>query len=290
MNIIPEKIGRLSRMKLFTGCGLAIGALVAVGALAVDGFAQFEHAGLSKKLALAFPNTKISSIDCKSQVNGLCEVVAGPNVFYSSKDGRYIVVGSLLDLEKKVDLTDQRLKQLASLESATARITGAVAGSPTVAPAGQVQQAQPAPAPSKISIDLPISNAIIHNPGAPIKVSVFSDFNCHYCKGLFAELTANSGIEVTEYPIGILGADSITKAKIVLCAKDRAQASNAAYNNGEIRTVGDCAAAQKAVDQNTAFAQAHGISGTPTIVRADGTVNQGYLTSDALKAFGSTKS
>lgn len=235
---------------------------------------------LRDKVQANFPNTKISSINCKTVVDGLCEIASGKNLFYATRDGRYIVVGSLLDLVKKVDLTDERLKQLAALDVAT----GHLASGPTSG------GAQPALAPAKLSVNLPVQNAVVHNPGAPIKIKVFSDFNCGYCRMLFTQLASTKGIEVTEYPIAILGEDSATKARIVLCAKDRPAASFAAYTSGKIATSSDCAAATAAVEANTAFAHANGISGTPTIVRADGTVNQGYLAIDALKAFGEGKS
>ena len=235
---------------------------------------------LQERVQANFPNTKITWVSCKTVVDGLCEVTAGKNLFYATRDGRYIVVGSLLDLTKKVDLTDERLKQLAALDVATGHLATASTNGATA----------PAQAPTRLNVNLPLANAVIHNPGAPIKIKVFSDFNCGYCRMLFTQLASTKGIEVTEYPIAILGEDSATKARIVLCAKDRPAASFAAYTSGKIASASDCTAASAAVDANTAFAHANGITGTPTIVRADGTVNQGYLALDALKAFGEGKS
>jgi thiol:disulfide interchange protein DsbC len=219
--------------------------------------------------------------------------VIGKNVFYSTKNARYVVVGSVLDLDKKVDITDQRLKELASLDAATSKITAA--GGAVADQTGAVQPApgQPSPLPAKIDVNLPVANAVVHNPGAPIKLTVFSDYNCHYCRALFTEMVANKQIEVREYPIGLLSADSSTKAQQVLCADNRLEASEAQFGisaNGKFRTVGSCAAAAAAVEANTKFAASHGISGTPTIIRADGTAHAGYLAQDALVAFGSARS
>lgn len=259
--------------------GLFGAAAVAV-VVAGIAFLPASTKSLRDKVQANFPNTKISSVNCKTQVDGLCEVTAGKNLFYSTRDGRYIVVGSLLDLTRKVDLTDERLKQLAAVDVATGRLSQASTGG----------VAAPTSTPAKISVTLPFANAVVHNPGAPIKIKVFSDFNCGYCRMLFTQLATTKGIEVTEYPIAILGEDSATKARLVLCAKDRPAAAFAAYTSGKIATSPDCAAASAAVEANTAFAHANGITGTPTIIRGDGTVNQGYLAPDALKAFGEGKS
>ena len=269
----PKNRETLGVIGLFGAAALAV-------VVAGVAFLPASTKALRDKVQANFPNTKISSVTCKTQVEGLCEVTAGKNLFYATRDGRYIVVGSLLDLTKKVDLTDERLKQLAALDVATGHL----------APPSTNGAKAPAPVPTKLTVNLPLANAVIHNPGAPIKIKVFSDFNCGYCRMLFTQLASTKGIEVTEYPIAILGEDSAAKARIVLCAKDRPSASFAAYTSGKIATGPDCAAASAAVDANTAFAHANGITGTPTIVRADGTVNQGYLALDALKAFGEGKS
>lgn len=276
--MIPSWLQRKPNREMIGVIGLFGAAAVAV-VVAGMAFLPENSKSLRDKVQADFPNTKISSVNCKTQVEGLCEIAAGKNLFYATRDGRYIVVGSLLDLVKKVDLTDERLKQLAAVDVATGHLASpATAATRSAAP------------PAKLTVNLPVTNAVVHNPGAPIKIKVFSDFNCGYCRMLFAQLASSKEIEVTEYPIAILGEDSATKARIVLCAKDRPSASFAAYNSGKIPTAPDCAAASAAVEANTAFARTNGITGTPTIVRADGTVNQGYLAPDALKDFGEGKS
>lgn len=287
----------ISKKKMAVAGGVAVAGIVAlltcsqlVGPLSA--FAGVDD--LKATLAKEFPKSTISSVDCKTEVKGLCEVTIGKNVFYTTTDGHYILVGSMLDMVKKRDLTDDRLKELAALDSATSRITGdgpiqavgAVAGSG----AGSVQQVPSQAAPTKMDVDLPLSGAVVHNPGAPIKIKVFSDYNCHWCRSMFTDLASNTNIEVTEFPIGLLAPDSTDKAKLVLCSDDRVQASAAAFQGGAIKVKGDCAKAAAAVEKNTEFARAHGVSGTPTIVRADGTVNTGYLPIDRLIAFGSAKS
>lgn len=263
-------------LKLQTSLGLAMGA---VGAAVVAGFLilkPFAPEGRIKTaLATHFPNSRITSVNCDSPLKGLCEVVIGPNLFYASHDASKIVVGSVLDLKARKDLTDQRLKELAAVEATAGRIGATQPATQVVAKPGK----------GKIEITLPITNAVVHNPGAPVKVSVFSDYSCGYCHQLFADLAGKTGIEVREYPIAILGAQSAEKAKLVLCSADRVKASAAAYEGGELKVSRDCAAFKPLVDENTAFASAHGISGTPAIIRSDGVVNAGYLPFSELSTF-----
>jgi thiol:disulfide interchange protein DsbC len=140
----------------------------------------FSGLGVKGKLEKAFPQADIMAVDCSAGPAGLCEVIAGggKNVFYASRDGRFALVGSVLDLETKKDVTDQRLRDLAAMNAGAARISGPAASVPqetgTAAPVGQ------APAGQKVSLSglpSPASNAIVHNPGAATKMVVFTDLN-----------------------------------------------------------------------------------------------------------------
>ena len=264
-------------------------AVVAVGSLALippkSGHAYASDRDLEAKVQAAFPNTHIGSVKC-GVAPGLCEVTAGKTVFYTSPDGRYAMVGALLDLKDRIDLTDRRVKELAALE----KITGTIGDpAPTQlaeaqAPAGPAGGAPP-PSPNLgvIKLDLPVANAIVHHPGAPLKVSVISDLNCGFCRRLFEELKTAADIQVTEYPVQLLSADSLDKAKLALCAHDRAAASDSLYFGGQVQAPGDCKSALEAVEANTAFARAHGVSGTPTIIRADGQAHAGWMSLQELR-------
>lgn len=262
---------------------LAVTASVAVVAAGTWAFnasaANGSDVALIKRVEKQFPNTKVTGANCDTGLP-LCEVIAGQNVFYVTKDARYAFVGAILDLEKKRDLTDSRLRELAAVGNAEAKINGQAA--PAV---GQQPAAAPAGDSKKIDVTLPVANAIVHNTGAPIKIKVFSDLNCGYCNRLHAELKAAKDIEVTEYPMAFLSPDSREKGGIALCAKDRSKAVDAIYNSGEVVTSGDCEKAKKAVDANTEFGQRNGITGTPTIVRADGQSHSGWMPLSEVRAW-----
>lgn len=274
--------------------GVSAMALAAVATFAAA--RSFDLSGAStsaqeKQLLAALmrnlPNTKISSVSCAASAapKGFCEFVAGRNVLYATPDGRYVMIGQLLDLQKKVDMTDRRAREVAGVVDAEDRIAGRL-----TQPAGRPQAAAgPPPSPqgpaAVLKVDLPAENAIVHNRGARLKMTVFTDFNCHYCQQLFQDLKSNRDIEVTEFPIAVLGPESEAKAKKVLCAQDRAAAAKALYDGGQLQGVADCAEGGRRLQQNLAFAQSHGINGTPMIVRVDGATNPGWMPADKLLAW-----
>jgi len=275
-------------MIMIVAVGAVIGA-AAFGATRTVFANPAADAGLARKVQAAFPNTRIASVKCGA-VPGLCEVTAGKTVFYVSPDGRYAMVGSVLDLKDRVDLTDRRMKELGQLDAVTSRLGDPASPAATADVQGQgaqpqSAQAQAAPSMGPIKIDLPRDNGIVHHPGAALKVSVVTDLNCGYCRMLMEALKAAPDIELTEYPIQLLRPDSLDKAKLALCAKDREATANNIYFGGDLKVAGDCSKAEAAVQANTAFARAHGISGTPALIRADGSVHAGFMPVDQLRAW-----
>lgn len=271
------------RTQLIAAGGVIAGAAVVAGATVA--FAGGFGTSLKDKVQAEFPNTPITSVDCKRGPANLCEVVAGPNVFYVTRDAGFAVVGAVLDLKNKVDVTDQRLRELAAVGQTEARIRG---GAPAAQQPGATQPASAPAAPEDspiIRVTLPATNAVVHNPGAPLKMTIFTDLNCGFCKKLHEDLKNVRDIEVTEFPIAFMAPDSAEKAKLALCGKDRVKAIDAIYSGGEVVTSGDCAAAEAAVAQNAKFAKDNNINGTPMIIRADGRSNSGWLPQDELRAF-----
>jgi thiol:disulfide interchange protein DsbC len=273
----------LPRLLLIGGAGVAIG-VAGFGLSKTVLAGETSDAGLARKVQAAFPNTKVASVRC-GVVPGLCEVTAGKTVFYVTPDARYALVGSVLDLKARVDVTDRRMKELGQLDAVTSRL-GAVPGAGAQpAPAESPQNTEAAPMLGLIKIDLPRDNAIIHHAGAPLKVSVVTDLNCGYCRMLMEALKTAPDIELTEYPIQLLRPDSLDKARLALCAKDREATANNIYFGGDLKVAGDCAKAEAAVQANTAFARAHGISGTPALIRGDGAAHAGFMPIDQLRAW-----
>lgn len=283
----PPEATLRRRGRFLTGLAiLGIALLCAFAATAAILGRSHQEKRLATRLATALPGAAVSAVDCTaaSAPKGFCEFLVGRNVFYATPDGRYAIVGQVLDLTGKVDLTERRRAEVRGLAAATDLISGApTPPGPGVAAAG-AGPARP-PAPQILKVDLPADNAIVHNRGAPLKVTAFTDFNCHYCRQLFQGLEGAKDIEITEFPIAILGEDSASKARAALCARDRAAAAAAFYRGDTGTKRIDCPEGARRLQENLQFAQAHGISGTPMIVRADGATNPGWMPKEQMVAW-----
>src|SRR3546814_15964360 len=76
----------------------------------------------------------IGSVDCAT-IGGLCEVVAGDNLFYVDAGARYLVIGRVYDMETRQDITAARL-----LEMNPDMLVGAAARANSVAGVGEIDR------------------------------------------------------------------------------------------------------------------------------------------------------
>lgn len=236
------------------------------------------NAAVARALHQRFPQTRVSKVDCKL-VAGLCEVQAGANIFYVDRSARYLVIGRVYDMEKRLDLTAASQlalgPQVLMANSAQRGDTGeadaglAVKSAPNAAPAvGRGVSDEKAP--DMVSLGgLPANGTIVWG-GSGEPVTVFSDFHCSYCR-LLHQALKELGVSVQERPISILGTRAISEG--VLCASDKSAALERAYA-GEAVAAKSCDTS--GLDANEGFAASHGFSGTPVIVRSDGAVLRGY--------------
>lgn len=270
------------RVALIGGLVLMAGAGVAFASDLVGTDSNRVIALLKTRL----PKTEISNVDC-ARIGGLCEVVAGSNLFYVDGSARYLVIGRVYDMESRQDLTAARLLELnpdtllggaaRSASADGADPTAPMVGSPAAAARGTPTRAQPDRSVSLAG--LPKDGAIVWGRTTGPTVTVFSDFTCPYCKAL-SEALAGLDVRVVERPISILGSRDLSER--VYCAKDQARALRRAYA-GETVEPANCDTS--GLDANERFATANGISGTPVIVRSDGAMIEGYRPRDALAAW-----
>jgi thiol:disulfide interchange protein DsbC len=249
-------------------------------------------ANVAALLRTRLPKTSISSVDC-GKVNGLCEVTAGSNLFYVDLTGRYLVIGRVYDMQNRQDITAARLLEMNPdmLVGGAARANAAgdaEAGAPiTTASLAGARTTTPA-RPAMLSLaSLPKDGSIVWgNKSASRTVTIFTDFRCGYCRALTSVLRTMD-VRVIERPISILGSRDI--ADRVYCAKNQEAALHAAYAGSPIDSDGKCDT--RGLDANERFAEQHGLSGTPIIVRSDGAMLEGYRPKEFLEAWlGETKS
>ncbi|OZA23977.1 MAG: thiol:disulfide interchange protein [Hydrogenophilales bacterium 17-61-9] len=198
--------------------------------------AQANEAVIRKALLQQFPKAQISSIK-QTPYSGLFEVYLDGQLLYSDAKAQYLFAGDVIDFENRRNLTQARLNQLQAVNWDT----------------------------------LPLKNALktVKGDGAR-KLVVFSDVDCPYCRKLEAELTRIDNITVYTflYPIEGLHPRAVQISKQIWCAPDRNKAWDD-YTTKDIvpKNDGQCA---NPVDETIALGARLKISGTPTLIFADG--------------------
>ena len=208
---------------------------------------------LAEREALAAKLPGVSADDLRaSPVPGLYEVTVGAQIVYVSADGRYLLNGSMIDLERKRNLTEERL--------ATAR-------------AEWVQ-------------GLDEARMVIFEPEGRTRhtITVFTDIDCGYCRAMHREIDEllDAGVRVRYilYPRNGPDTPSAEKAEHVWCSPDRRDALTRAKAGETVRAP----ACENPVTANFALGRTVPVTGTPTLVTDGGDVSPGYLEPDALVA------
>jgi thiol:disulfide interchange protein DsbC len=132
--------------------------------------------------------------------------------------------------------------------------------------------------------DLPLKDAftIVRGNGKR-KMAVFSDPNCGFCKRFERDLMKVDNVTVHLFLYPVLGADSTEKSRNVWCAKDKAKTYIDWMVNNVTPPAASCDAA--AVARNVEFGKKARITGTPTIVFADGSRVPGAIDSARVEKF-----
>jgi len=168
-------------------------------------------------------------------------------------------------------------------------IQGMVVDIETLQPASAHQQniVQPKQQTSVDVTTIPVNNAVIMgNPKGSKKLYVFTDPDCPYCRKGHSELqklakiAPDVAIYVMLYPLPMHPA-AYDKARTVFETMNL-DLLDKAFEGKEIPKPTK-ESSKKAIDENIAFANAHGISGTPTMVMPDGKIEVGMRDAETLK-------
>jgi thiol:disulfide interchange protein DsbC len=212
---------------------ILIATLAAAAGLALPAAAQ----DIDKVKAALKKNIAEATIDSvrKLPYGGLFEVIVGGDIFYTDETASFLVVGSLIDLKTKENITELRTRQLNKVDFA------------------------------KLPFDSAIK--IVRGTGQR-KIAMFADPNCGYCKRFERDLIGVNDITVYLFLYPILSPDSIEKSKQVWCAADRGKAwLDHMVRDAAITGDSKCATP---IDKNLAFGQSKKVQGTPTIFFEDG--------------------
>lgn len=205
-----------------------------------------------------FAETQVDSVSCDG-FGPLCQVVAAKTVFYVDPEARHAFIGRVYDLEHKRDLTEETLVALRP--------------EPTAYPSSQMQA-------GLAWADLPFESSILRNEGGALKVAVFSDINCGYCRRLSDALHDAPDIEVREFLVGM--SQSADASNAIACAEDPEEALQTYYATRRV-PVSTCG--KDVVTPAIEAARAINMSGTPTFMRPDGATMAGFQSTSQLRAW-----
>ena len=205
---------------------------------------------VAERIRALNPGTRVDSVSA-SQLPGLYEVVMGKNIAYVEPSGRYALFGHVWDMQDRRDLTADRKAALDTIDVTT----------------------------------LPRDLAVRQVRGAGTRtLYVFADPQCGYCKALEQTLATMDDITVHTFVMPLLGAESRRLAAAIQCAADPGAAWSALMLKAQLPPDAGSACDSK-VDAIAKLAQTLGISGTPTLVAADGRKSAGAMPAAQLVAW-----
>ena len=213
--------------------------------------AQAQEAAIRKNLSERLPSLpKIEEVN-KTPMNGLFEIrVAGNDIFYTDAEGSFLIQGQLIDTRAKKNLTEERLEKLSAIAFDT----------------------------------LPLKDAVtIVRGNGKRKLAVFEDPNCGYCKRFERDLQKVSDVTIHLFLLPILSADSTEKSKAVWCAKDKAKAWADLMVRDKPAPAGNCDTS--VLTRNIEFSKQHRITGTPTLIFADGARVPGAISAQQVEQY-----
>jgi len=184
-------------------------------------------------------------------LKGFREVIVGGQVIYVTDDGRYLLQGSLYDVDAQKDLGQASLAKVRR----------------------------------ELLKTIPVADRIVFAPPNPkYTVSVFTDVECGYCRKLHSDIAEYNrqgiAIQYLAFPRMGLGSADFNKMVSVWCAADRKKALTDAKNDRPV-PVRNC---KNPVTMQYDIGQRSGLTGTPMIITAEGVTMPGYMSPAELRA------
>ena len=222
-----------------------------LAALVTATCALAQEAAIRKNLAERIPQLQKIDEVSKSAMPGLFEIrVNGSEIYYTDSEGNFLLQGNLIDTRQRRNLTEERVDKLTA-----------------------------------ISFDaLPLKDAftIVRGNGKR-KLAVFEDPNCGYCKRFERDLQKVDNVTIHMFLYPILSADSTEKSKNIWCTKDRVKAWQDWMVRDKAAATASCDIS--AIERNVEIGRKHKITGTPTLIFADGTRVPGAITAAQVEKY-----
>lgn len=229
--------------KLIIGCA----ALLAASSLVAGEIPKAEREKLALVLTATMGTTVTPSTIRETSLPNIAEARLPTGPVFISRDGAFIMQGTLFDVSKKSNVTQKSIEDMQAFEF------------------------------SKIPLDQAIK--VVVGKGER-KFVLFEDPNCGYCRKFAEELQKIDNITVYIFPIAIIAPNSAEIATNLLCSDKSANAWRSLMAKGQ--PVASCpsgkkATAEKRLEANQQLAQKFYVSGTPTLLFADNTRVNGFI-------------
>lgn len=209
-----------------------------------------NYNAVEEKLRTLVPNAKTIAVS-ETPIQGVFQVQVNSDIVYVTDDAKYLLQGQLMDLDSRENLTDR----------AKSTIRGA------------------------LLTDLDASQQITFAPEKPkYDLLVFTDIDCGYCRKLHNQIEQykEEGIAIhyLAFPRAGIGSQAYDKFVSVWCSDDQQSALTLAKNGGDPEPL----VCPNPIAEQYSLGQELGVTGTPSMVMADGTMIPGYMPPAQLKA------
>ena len=199
----------------------------------------------------AYPTVDIK--DIKKIDDNFHEIIINNQIYYATNDGKYLIIGNVIDLETKESITENtKMKQrLSVIESINKE------------------------------------NLIIYKPDKTEYVlTVFTDTSCPYCQKLHDEIPKllENSIEV-RYVLFSRNGDQVEAYKQLVfayCSDNKLESIERLFSGDILDDEDSCV---NPLNKNYEYAGLLSVEGTPTIFLEDGRIIPGYQNSANIIAF-----
>jgi len=211
--------------------------------------AETEFNSVEEKLRTLVPTANTIAIS-ETPIEGILQVQINSDIVYVTANGQYLFQGQIMDIDSRVNLTDQAKSGL--------RV-------------GLLKE-------------LDRDEQISFSPDKPqYDLLVFTDLDCGYCRKLHNQMAEYNeegiAIHYLAFPRAGIGSQSFKDYVSVWCADDNKAAMTLA-KNGEDPAPKECS---NPVEKQYQLGRELGVSGTPALVTADGTLIPGYMPPATLR-------
>jgi len=208
------------------------------------------QATIAKNFLRLSPKLVVKSVRPFAAIPGLYEVQVGKTVFYSDVSGEHLISGHIISTSTRKDLTKARMEELNRIDWSV----------------------------------LPLDKAVVSgDKDGKLKLAVFTDPECPYCREFEKELAQLKGVKVYSFLFPLnFHQHARGWSSAIWCAKDKHNMLTDIMLNNADPKAGTC---DTPIDEIVALGKKLGITGTPTLIAGDGRLAPGGKSAAQLKAW-----